>query len=180
MHAAFAVGVLTEILNKLNEFDELKGSGKPRDLRACRVERRVRRRLSLVTSGLAGRRRSGSADKAIEALDRVWNAFTAGTPSETILNGLAYYAFRLQEAEAPVLGLNRRHARHQSRQHRQQDGHPVVADLDVRKQYFDLHDYLKTACPEFELVELAQCANAPADRRHGNRSRPRRPCSTPP
>lgn len=169
MHAAFEVGVLTVILEKLQEFDKLKASGTYSD--AEKTERAPydpEKTFELV--GLSGSSAgglctlatwyglapkpgsSGSAGEAIKTLERVWNDFTADTLGENILSGLAYYAFRLQEAEAPVLGLSTSGLGLNPCSIISKTVASLLPSLNVRKQYFDLMDFLHTACPDFASV----------------------------
>ena len=99
MHAAFTVGVLTEILKDVAEEKfELVGLSGTSAGALCTL---------IAWYGLAPKKSGpGSPEQAINALDSAWDAFTAQTPTECVLNQLAYYGFRLQEMETPVLGLN--------------------------------------------------------------------------
>ena len=150
MHAAFEVGVLTEILQAVDkEKFELVGLSGTSAGALCTL---------MAWYGLAPKKNGspGSAAEAICTLNRVWDDFTAGTASENLLNLLSFYSLRLQEIEVPVLGLSA----------------PVVGlgpssfaskaiawwlpFLDVRKQYFDLEELLCEACPKFDDVEWSE------------------------
>jgi NTE family protein len=147
MHAAFEVGVLTEILKDVEQKKfELVGLSGTSAGALCTL---------MAWYGLADKKggSAGSPAEAIRNLNSVWDDFTAGTLSENLMNLLTFYSFRLQEAELPVLGLNV----------------PVgslgpaglltraltwwLPYLDVRKEYFDLEALLCEACPKFDDVE---------------------------
>ena len=147
MHAAFEVGVLTEILKDLEQKKfELVGLSGTSAGALCTL---------MAWYGLADKKDGspGSPAEAIRNLNSVWDDFTAGTLSENLMNLLTFYSFRLQETELPVLGLNV----------------PVgsigpaglltqaltwwLPYLDVRKEYFDLEALLCEACPKFDDIE---------------------------
>src|SRR5262249_48226245 len=145
MHAAFEVGVLTEILKdvKGNQFELVGLSGTSAGA-LC---------VLMVWYGLAPKNgRDGSVDEAIRGLERFWEDFVAKTDAETLLNRVTYETLKAEEEE--ILGVNA----------------PVFASLNpygaiykafadclpslgVRKQYFDLKDLLAKACPEFDRIE---------------------------
>jgi len=145
MHAAFEVGVLTEILKdvKGNQFELVGLSGTSAGA-LC---------VLMVWYGLAPKNgRDGSVDEAIRGLERFWDDFVAKTDAETLLNRVTYETLKAEEEE--ILGVNA----------------PVFASLNpygaiykvfadclpslgVRKQYFDLKDLLAKACPEFDRIE---------------------------
>ena len=98
MHAAFEVGVLTEILKDIrdNKRFELVGLSGTSAGALCAL---------MVWYGLAPKPGSpGSADEAIDKLNDFWEDFVAGTGAETALNLLTYGAFWAEEKEIPVLG----------------------------------------------------------------------------
>ena len=147
IHAAFEVGVLTEILNAVEKGRfKLAGLSGTSAGALCAL---------MAWYGLAPKRgRPGSVVEAVETLNRFWEDFVACTPAETVLNYLTYSAFRVEEAEIPVLGLNA----------------PVFAGLSpggliyravagclprlgVRRQYFDIDDLLAKACPDFDSID---------------------------
>jgi NTE family protein len=146
MHAAFEVGVLTEILKDIRDTSrfELVGLSGTSAGALCAL---------MVWYGLAPKPGSaGSADEAIERLNDFWEDFVAGTGAETALNLLTYGAFWAEEKEIPVLGVNV----------------PILGlnpygalykvfaaslpSLGIRKQYFDLATMLEKACPDFDKV----------------------------
>jgi NTE family protein len=146
MHAAFTVGVLTEILNGVAEKKfELVGLSGTSAGALCTL---------MAWYGLAPKKSGpGSSQQAIDALNTTWDAFTAETTTETVLNQLSYYAFRLQETEAPVLGLSAPGFGINPASIVSKTITSWLPNLDVRKQYFDLMDFLHTACPKFTDID---------------------------
>ena len=147
MHAAFEVGVLTEILEDMrdNKQFEIMGLSGTSAGALCAL---------MVWYGLAKKAGSpGSEDEAIHHLNHFWDDFVASTGSETALNLLTYGTFWAEEKELPVLGVNV----------------PILGlnpygaifrafaaslpSLGVRKQYFDLEDMLAKACPDFDRID---------------------------
>jgi NTE family protein len=146
MHAAFEVGVLTEILKDVRDTGrfELVGLSGTSAGALCAL---------MAWYGLAPKAgKPGSADQAIECLNDFWDGFVASTGSETALNLLTYGAFWAEEKEIPLLGVNA----------------PILGinpyavlykaiaaslpSLGVRKQYFDLEEMLAKACPDFDRI----------------------------
>jgi NTE family protein len=157
MHAAFQVGVLTEILKKLIEFEkkepdklkeedtfELVGLSGTSAGALCAL---------MAWYGLAPKKSGlGSAQQAIDALNHTWGDFTAETPTENILSLLCYYGFRLQEMEAPVLGLNASGFGINPASFVSKAIKSWLPTLNVRKEFFDLKVFLAAACPEFTSI----------------------------
>jgi len=142
IHASFSVGVLTEILKAYKEKKfELVGLSGTSAGALCTL---------MVWYGLAPKNgRRGSVDDAINGLTRFWTRFAATTRAEKMINLLAYSAFRAQEYEVPVFGLN---APIFSLNPGGLMSKAVFAWLPlfrVRKQYYDLKELLAKACPEF-------------------------------
>jgi NTE family protein len=148
MHAAFEVGVLTEILNDVekNKFDLVGLSGTSAGA-LCTL---------IVWYGLAQKNgKPGSAADARTQLKDCWDKFVASPGAEAVLNFLTYRVMRAEEMEVPGLGINA----------------PLVAGslnpygalyqtvaawlphLYVRQEYFDLDGFLKQVCPEFNGIE---------------------------
>jgi NTE family protein len=149
MHAGFEIGVLTEILEDINErkrFELLGVSGTSAGA-LCAL---------MVWYGLVpkvgGSR--GSVPEAIDKLNRFWDDYVAKTGAETLLNLFTYGALRAEETEIPVLGVNA----------------PIpfglnpygmiskavaacLPRLGARKQYFDLEYMLAKACPDFGKID---------------------------
>ena len=147
MHAAFEVGVLTEILKALEQKKfELVGLSGTSAGALCTL---------MAWYGLAYKKNgsAGSPAEAISTLNRVWDDFTAGTLSENLMNLLTYYSFRLQETEVPVLGLSVPVASLGPAGLLTQAITWWLPYLDVRKQYIDLEALLSEACPKFDDVD---------------------------
>jgi NTE family protein len=146
MHAAFEVGVLTEILNSCEEKKfELVGLSGTSAGALCAL---------MVWYGLAPKNgRDGSERAAIDKLNEFWDHFVTKTGAETALNLLTYGALRFEEMQIPVLGINA----------------PIfglnpggaiykaiaasLPSLGVRRRYFDLEDMLAKDCAEFNGVD---------------------------
>jgi NTE family protein len=135
MHAAFEVGVLTEILKDVgqNRFELVGLSGTSAGA-LCAL---------MAWYGLEC---LGSADKAIRKLEDFWEDFVASTSAETVLNSLTYAALRAEESEipvlgldAPVFGLNPRGAVYKA-------AAAFLPGLGVRREYFDLIHLLEKHC----------------------------------
>ena len=146
-HAAFEVGVLTEILKDIQERNrfELTGLSGTSAGALCAL---------MVWYGLASKNgRPGSARAATDKLNRFWDAFAATTPAEMMLNLFSFSALTAQEKETPMLGLN---APVFSLNPRGAISQAVTAGLPllgVRKQYFDFEDMLAEACPQFDGID---------------------------
>jgi NTE family protein len=148
MHAAFAVGVLTEILKKAkDEKFELVGlSGTSAGALVA----------LMVWYGLAPKNGViGSEDDARRLLNKFWNNFVANTPAETVLNFFTYRTFRAEEAEIPWLGINA--PLFAGTFNPYGAIYKAIADslprLGVRQQYLDLGELLKHYCPKFKNVD---------------------------
>jgi NTE family protein len=146
MHAAFEVGVLTEILKSCEKKKfELVGLSGTSAGALCAL---------MVWYGLAPKNgRHGSERAAIDKLNEFWDHFVTKTGAETALNLLTYGALRFEEMEIPVLGINA----------------PIfglnpggaiykaiaasLPRLGVRRRYFDLEDMLAKDCAEFNGVD---------------------------
>jgi NTE family protein len=146
MHAAFEVGVLTEILKDVaDEKFELVGLSGTSAGALCSL---------MAWYGLAPKESGpGSPQQAIDLLNLAWDSFTAETPTENVLSLLAFYSYRLQETETPVLGLNAPGFGINPRSLLSKTVTSWLPKLDVRKQFFDLKDFLKTQCPEFDSID---------------------------
>jgi NTE family protein len=146
MHAAFEVGVLTEILKdvKAGKFELVGLSGTSAGA-LCAL---------MVWYGLAPKNGGGSAQQAIDSLDDFWNGFVASPGAETVLNFFTYRTFRAEEMEIPGLGINA--PLFAGSLNPYGAIYKAVADwlpnFGVRKQYFDLNDALDEACPEFNSI----------------------------
>jgi NTE family protein len=148
-HAAFAAGVLTELLIDMENhkrFDMVGLSGTSAG-GLCAM---------MAGYGLMpkkSRNGSGSVTEAIQTLTKFWNGFAASTEAEKIHNAFYMSVLRMQEQEVPVLGINM----------------PVVGlnpngvlanvalfelgTLGARKQYYDFAALLNAACPDFDEID---------------------------
>ena len=147
MHAAFEVGVLTEILKdceKKKKFKLVGLSGTSAGA-LCAL---------MAWYGLAPKQgRPGSERAAIDKLNEFWDHFVAKTGAETALNLLTYGALRVEETEIPVLGINAPifglnpfGAIHKA----------IAASLPhlgIRRRYFDLEEMLAKDCSEFHSID---------------------------
>jgi len=146
-HAAFEVGVLTEILKDVearNRF-ELVGLRGTSAGALCALT---------VWYGLATKAgRPGSAADAIKNINSFWDAFAANTPAEIMQNAFAQVALSAQEQEVPLLGINMPIF---GLNPRGVLSHAVLAELrqlGVRKEYVDFDTMLSAACPDFETID---------------------------
>jgi NTE family protein len=147
MHAAFEVGVLTEILKDIRDTKqiELIGLSGTSAGALCAL---------MVWYGLAPKAgKPGSADEAIDSLNDFWEAFVASTGAETALNLLTYGAFWAEEKEIPVLGVNAPILGINPYGALYKAFAASLPSLGVRKQYFDLEDMLDRACPDFDRID---------------------------
>lgn len=150
IHAAFEVGVLTEILKDMrdNRRFEVMGLSGTSAGALCAL---------MVWYGLASKGgRPGSESKAIECLESFWDSFAATGFAEKILNRIAYSSFLAREAEAPVFGLSAPAFGLNPRGAISQAFTAALPLLGVREQYYDLDALLKAACPEFDRIDWDQ------------------------
>jgi NTE family protein len=148
IHGSFEVGVLTEILKDIetrNRFELVGLSGTSAGA-LCAL---------MVWYGLAPIKngRAGLPREAIEQLNDFWDRFAATTAGEKVLNAIAYSAFRVREAEVPVVGIN---APIFSLSPSGAISQAVIAGLPlfgVRRRFFDLDDLLAKACPQFDDID---------------------------
>jgi NTE family protein len=147
MHAAFEVGVLTEILKDVRDKKriELFGLSGTSAGALCAL---------MVWYGLAPKPGSpGSPDEAIDTLNDFWNDFVASTGPENALNLLTYGAFWAEEKEIPVLGVNVPILGLNPYGALYKAFAASLPSLGVRKQYFDLEEMLAKACPDFDRID---------------------------
>ena len=147
MHAAFEVGVLTEILKDFRDKKqfELIGLSGTSAGALCAL---------MVWYGLAPKPGSpGSPDDAIDTLNDFWNDFVASTGPENALNLLTYGAFWAEEKEMPVLGVNVPILGLNPYGALYKAFAASLPSLGVRKQYFDLEEMLAKACPDFDRID---------------------------
>jgi NTE family protein len=143
IHASFAVGVLSEMLRdiqKQNRFELVGLSGTSAGA-LCAL---------MVWYGLAPKNgQAGSVPEAIDRLNRFWDTFAATKAAERLLNLVSYSAFRAQEYETPILGLNAPIFSLNPGGAISKAVFAALPPLRVRRQYFDLDELLAEACPEF-------------------------------
>jgi NTE family protein len=148
MHAAFGVGVLTEILKDARDKTklELVGLSGTSAGALCAL---------MVWYGLAPKKngRPGSVDDAIEILNTFWDDFVASTGAESALNLLTYGAYWLEEKEIPVLGVNMPILGLNPYGAMYSAIAACLPSLGIRKQYFDLEAMLGKACPDFDRID---------------------------
>jgi NTE family protein len=149
MHAAFEVGVLNEILKGCEKKNfELVGVSGTSAGALCAL---------MVWYGLAPKNgHPGSERAAIEKLNDFWDHFVANTGSETGLNLLTYGAFRLEEMEIPVLGINAPIFGFNPAGAIYKTIAASLPYIGVRKRYFDLEDMLARDCAEFNSIDWAK------------------------
>ena len=144
MHAAFAVGVLNEILEsyKKKKFELVGLSGTSAGA-LCAL---------MVWYGLAPKKGASYAfddavDDAITKLNQFWRDFVACTGAESLLNSFTVGAYRTEELEVPWLGLSAR----AFGLNPYDAGYNALAaflpGIRVRKEYFDLDVLLAQTCP---------------------------------
>jgi len=151
MHAAFAVGALTEILKDVDKqrFRLVGLSGSSAGA-LCAL---------IVWYSLAPKRTAsglvtpGSVVDAIYNLNQLWENFVAATGSETALNFLTYGAFRAGEKELPLLGLSIPVLSPNPHSAIYKAVAASLPSMGVRTQYFDLMDMLTRACPDFNDID---------------------------
>lgn len=147
-HAAFEVGVLTEILKDLSARRfVLTGLSGTSAGALCALA---------AWYGLVGKGgRPGSPAEAIATLDRFWDSFAATTPAEIMQNSAAQFAIRAQEQELPLLGLTLPGF---GVTPRGLFSHVLIStflQLGVRPDYFDFDVLLQTAFPDFDTIDWA-------------------------
>ena len=145
MHAAFALGVLKAILDRVDDKTEprfkLVGLSGTSAGALCAL---------MAWYGLApkkGSHGSGTAAEAVKKLEDFWQDFVARTGAENLLNTFTFGALRAEEIEVPLLGLSARvfginpyAAAHNALA-------AFLPTLGVRMQYFDLNELLAETCP---------------------------------
>jgi NTE family protein len=158
MHAAFEVGVLTEILKNIDEQKKRQDIDDKKRFELVGISGTSAGALCalMVWYGLAPKNnRPGSEHEASALLNDFWDKFVASPGVESVLNFLTYATFRAEEAEIPVLGLNAPIFSGSS------DPRGVIykslaawlSSLGVRQRYFDLNYLLEKACPDFDAID---------------------------
>jgi NTE family protein len=158
MHAAFEVGVLTEILNTLDDQRKRQDIEEKKRFELVGLSGTSAGALCALMAwyGLAPKNnRPGSEHQASVLLNDFWDKFVACPGIESVLNCLTYAAFWAEEAEIPLLGINApifsggldpRGAIYKTTA-------AWLPSLGVRQRYFDLDYLLEKACPEFGGID---------------------------
>ena len=145
MHAAFEVGVLAAVLERMEakpepQFELMGLSGTSAGA-LCAL---------MVWYGLNSP--GGSPGNAIIQLENFWNDFLARPGAETVLDRLTYGALCVEESEvpwlglyAPIFGLNPRGAIYRAFAR-------LLPSLSVRQNYFDLNALLEAHCPNIDAA----------------------------
>ncbi|HZP71184.1 MAG TPA: patatin-like phospholipase family protein [Pseudolabrys sp.] len=145
MHAAFAIGVLKAILERLDKGDpgfKLAGLSGTSAGALCAL---------MAWYGLAPKKAGpGTPREAIEKLETFWQDFVAKTEAENLLNILTFGAFRAEEIEVPVLGLSARVLGINPYRTGYKAFAACLPSLGVRKEYFDLTELLAETCPDLK------------------------------
>jgi NTE family protein len=150
VHAAFAVGVLTEILGNVGRQSKQKKEEWQYELVGFSGTSAGALCALMTWYGLAPKNGlPGSPHEAIEALNGFWWDFLAKTCAEDVLNLLTYRTFWLEQKEIPVLGVSTGQLFGKLNPYGAifkwaEDFLPV---LGVRKRYFDLINLLGDSCP---------------------------------
>lgn len=145
-HAAFEVGVLTEVLKDLSARRfVLTGLSGTSAGALCALA---------AWYGLVGKGgRPGSPAEAIATLNGFWDGFAATTPAEIMQNSAAQFAIRAQEQELPLLGLTLPGF---GVTPRGAVSHVLIStflQLGVRPDYFDFDVLLQNAFPDFDTID---------------------------
>lgn len=145
MHAAFALGVLKAILERVDDKTErrfkLVGLSGTSAGALCAL---------MAWYGLAPKKGipgSGTAPEAIKKLEDFWQDFVARTGAENLLNLFTFGAFSAEEIEVPLLGLSARVFGVNPYGAGSNVLTAFLPTLGVRKQYFDLNELLAETCP---------------------------------
>lgn len=150
MHAAFAVGVFNEILEAYGKKKfELVGLSGTSAGALCAL---------MVWYGLAPKKNSSDSlddrvKNAVSALNKLWDDFVARTSAENLFNLFAQGAFKAEEVEMPLLGLSAGAVALNPYSAAYQAITAWLPSLGIRKQYFDLEELLREACPKFNEVD---------------------------
>ena len=147
MHAAFAVGVLTEILNDVEQNDrfEVIGLSGTSAGALCAV---------MTWYGLAPKKNAaGSPQEAVHKLNRFWDDFVASPGPETLLNYFTFGLMKAEELEIPVLGISAPVFGFNPAGAISRLAAYSLPSLGVRKEYFELVDTLMNACPDFANID---------------------------
>jgi NTE family protein len=150
VHAAFAVGVLTEILGNVDKQRQQKDEDRKFELVGLSGTSAGALCALMTWYGLAPKNGlPGSPQEAIKTLNDFWWDFLAKTCAEDVLNLLTYRTFWLEQLEIPVLGVSSGSIFAKLNPYGAifkwaEDCLPI---LGVRKRYFDLIKLLGDSCP---------------------------------
>jgi NTE family protein len=150
VHAAFAVGVLTEILGNVDRQEKQKDEDQKFELVGLSGTSAGALCALMTWYGLAAKNgKPGSPQEAIKTLNDFWWDFLAKTCAEDVLNFLTYRTFWLEQKEIPVLGVSSGQLFGKLNPYGAifkwaEDCLPI---LGVRKRYFDLIKLLGDSCP---------------------------------
>jgi NTE family protein len=150
VHAAFAVGVLTEILGNVDRQAKQKDEGQKFELAGVSGTSAGALCALMTWYGLAPKNGNpGSPQEAIKTLNDFWWDFLAKTCTEDVLNFLTYKTFWAEQIEIPVLGISSGQIFGKLNPYGAifklaEDCLPI---LGVRKRYFDLIKLLGDSCP---------------------------------
>jgi len=146
-HGAFEAGALVEILKDMEQtrrFDIVGVSGTSAGyLNAL-----------MTWYGLAPKNgRPGSAGEAIDQINTFWDNFAAKTPAEIAINAAAYTAFRAEELQVPVLGVDAPIFGLNPAGLISKAMTAALPPFGVRKEYYDFDTMVAKACPEFAQID---------------------------
>jgi NTE family protein len=150
VHAAFAVGVLTEILGNVDRQAKQKDEGQKFELAGVSGTSAGALCALMTWYGLAPKNGNpGSPQEAIKTLNDFWWDFLAKTCTEDVLNFVTYKTFWAEQIEIPVLGVSSGQIFGKLNPYGAifklaEDFLPI---LGVRKRYFDLIKLLADSCP---------------------------------
>jgi len=152
LHAAFEIGVLTAILQKI---DEDKRNNRPGfELIGLSGSSAGALCTLMVWYGLATKNgRAGSACEAIRQLNLLMDMFAAKTGSEKVFNRLASLALKAHEMEEPLLGLVPPKLCLNPAGAISRAVFAAAPYLGLRAEYADFHTMLDKLCPEFKAID---------------------------
>jgi NTE family protein len=150
VHAAFAVGVLSEILDNVDKQSKQKNEERQFELVGVSGTSAGALCALMTWYGLAPKNgKPGSPQEAIKTLNDFWWDFLAKTCAEDVLNLVTYRTFWAEQLEIPVLGVSTGQLFGKLNPYGAifklaEDFLPI---LGVRKRYFDLIKLLGDSCP---------------------------------
>jgi NTE family protein len=150
VHAAFAVGVLTEILGNVDRQAKQKDEGQKFELVGVSGTSAGALCALMTWYGLAPKNGNpGSPQEAIKTLNDFWWGFLAETCAENVLNFLTYKTFWAEQIEVPVLGISSGQIFGKLNPYGAifKLAEDFLPTLGVRKRYFDLIKLLGDSCP---------------------------------